>query len=236
MILAATTSEVTRPSGPRIALIWQIFFGAFLFIALTLGLFVTLRPVVVLPRITLAPGFRLTDQSGVQISNEDMRGGITLYNFTYARCQANCPQTSPIMADVQAQLDEIEAGGIPLNLVTITIDPEHDTPEHLAVYADQIGADPNIWHLVTGSPVQIRSVIGGGFSIFYTEKENGIKFDPAFMLVDGNGILRAEYRTAVPDTNIILRDIGLLAEEAHNSEGASKLAYEAAHLFLCYPR
>ena len=83
--------------------------------------------------------------------------------------------------------------------------------------------------------MQLKSVIGGGFSTYYTEKEDGIKFDPAFMLVDGNGVLRAEYRTAVPDTDIILRDINLLVEEAHNSTGPQKLAYEAAHLFLCYP-
>jgi protein SCO1/2 len=56
------------------------------------------------------------------------------------------------------------------------------------------------------------------------------------MLVDGSGIIRAEYRTATPDMAIIERDINLLLEEAENIDGPSRYAYEAAHLFLCYPR
>ncbi|MBE2220758.1 MAG: SCO family protein [Anaerolineae bacterium] len=233
--LITTASERKRPFFPQIALVWRIIFGTLFVITLLLGGFTTLKPVVVLPRITLAPGFNLVDQTGAQISNEQVRGGIALYNFTYSGCIDDCPQTTPLMAEVQARVAQLETGGIPVKLVTISIDPEHDTVEQLAAYADAHNADPDIWRFATGSPMQIKSVIGGGFSTYYTEKEGKIKFDPAFMLVDGNGILRAEYRTAVPDTAIILRDINLLVEEAHNSTGPQKLAYEAAHLFLCYP-
>ncbi len=140
------------------------------------------------------------------------------------------------MAQVQARLDELNTGDIPVRLVTISIDPETDTPEQLAAYAAQLGADPAVWQFVTGSPVQIKSVVGGGFSVYYATREDGIRFDPAFMLVDGAGLWRAEYRTAAPDVDIILRDINLLAEEAQHADGPSRLAYEAAHLFLCYPR
>jgi protein SCO1/2 len=56
------------------------------------------------------------------------------------------------------------------------------------------------------------------------------------MLVDGLDILRAEYRTAAPDTDRILEGIQLIADEVNNSDGANKVVYEAAHLFMCYPR
>jgi protein SCO1 len=83
----------------------------------------------------------------------------------------------------------------------------------------------------------VKWVVGGGFSVFYKGLKDGrMKFGPAFMLVDGSGALRAVYRTAVPDIDIIMRDIGLLKEEAHNINGPSKYAYKAAHLFLCYPK
>ena len=63
-----------------------------------------------------------------------------------------------------------------------------------------------------------------------------MRFDPRIVLVDGWGTLRAEYRVTQPDMEIIARDLRLLTEEAQNSEGTARLAYEAAHLFLCYPR
>ncbi|GIK54408.1 MAG: SCO family protein [Chloroflexi bacterium] len=234
--MTSTTTPAARPSNPFTAPVWLIFYSLLALVALFVGIFIVLRPVVVLPRITLAPGFRLTDQTGAQLSNEDLRGSITLYTFTHTGCQDNCPQTSAVMAQVQARLDELNTGDIPVRLVTISIDPENDTPEQLAAYAAQLGADPAVWQFVTGSPVQIKSVVGGGFSVYYNTREDGIRFDPAFMLVDGAGLWRAEYRTAVPDVDIILRDINLLAEEAQHADGPSRLAYEAAHLFLCYPR
>ena len=68
------------------------------------------------------------------------------------------------------------------------------------------------------------------------KKVEEFTFDPKFVLVDGWGIIRGEYRyqTITPDTDRILRHIKVLADEVHNSEGAATLAYEAAHYFLCY--
>jgi protein SCO1/2 len=57
-----------------------------------------------------------------------------------------------------------------------------------------------------------------------------------FVLVDGAGIIRARYRTATPALEMLQRDIELLATEAYNSQGVLRYAYEAAHLFLCYPQ
>jgi protein SCO1/2 len=159
---------------------------------------------VVLPRINLAPCFNLIDQNGDQISNEHLRGGITLYNFTYTNCDGDCPQTTPLMAEVHEQVAQLETGGIPVHLVTMTIDPDVDSEEQMAAYAETHNADPDIWHFISGSPVQLKSVIGGGFSIYYTKKDGEVTFDPAFMLVDGNGVLRAEYRTATPDKDVLL--------------------------------
>ena len=72
--------------------------------------------------------------------------------------------------------------------------------------------------------------------IFLQQEDGTFKFDPAFILVDGWGIMRAEYRTAAPEVDLIMRDIDLVTTEARNSTGAARYAYEAAHLFVCYPR
>lgn len=231
--IPAETGEIKKPAFKFVWLFYLIL-GFFLIAVLA---FATFRPILVLPRITLAPGYSLVDQDGKRLTNEDMRGKITLYNISYSNCVAPCPDTGSIMKDIQDQLQEIETGGLPVELVTISIDPERDTPVALFAYADSLGADLDRWHFATGPVDRLRWIVGDGFRLYFNQGDDGrIVLDPGFMLVDGLGILRAEYRTATPKKDRILSDIELIAEEVNNSNGANKVAYEAAHLFLCYPR
>ena len=199
--------------------------------------FATLQPIKVLPRIKLAPAFALRDQAGATLTSEDLRGQIVLYNITYTGCQAPCPQTAATLHTVQQRLGAVSTKGIPVKLVTISFDPDHDSQAALAAYAGRVGADPTVWRVATGDPAPLKVAIGDGFSLYYAPQADGsFTFDPAFFLVDGWGILRAEYRTAEPGIDRILRDIGLITSEVQKSTGAGKLAYEAAHLFLCYAK
>jgi protein SCO1 len=224
-----------RPDGMRSSYAW---YGLLSLPVLAVLAFTTLRPIVVLPRIALAPGYALLDQAGQPLTNEDMRGRVVLYNFTYTSCSAEaCAQIDETMRRVEEQIAQMDTGGLPVHLVTISFDPERDTPEQLDDYAAELGADTRTWHFATGDPDRLKYIIGNGFSTFYQRNDDGsFTFDPAFLLVDGAGILRAEYRTATPDGEIILRDVGLIVQETLNSTGAARYAYEAAHLFVCYPR
>lgn len=198
--------------------------------------FATLQPVKVLPRSGLAPGFSLTDQDGQRLTNEDLRGKIVLYNFSYTGCGAPCEAMDETMRVVQDRL----AGRqnlAPISLVTISFDPERDTPAALLAHARQVGADPNRWRFAVGDPLRTKAIIGGGFEAYYEpDGQGGFKFAPAFALVDGWGIIRAEHRNQVPDPEQILRQIQVVEDEIKKSHGAAKLAYEAAHLFACYAR
>lgn len=216
--------------------VW-LFYGVLLLFLLGVVAFATLRPILVLPRITLAPGFSLTDQDGNRLTNEDMRGKLVLYNLTTSSCSTPCPQTSAVMQEVYARLPELQNRSVPIELVTISLDPGRDTPEVLRAFAAGLGADTAAWHFVTGPAERLKWVVGGGFRVYFDYKDDGrVVFDPAFMLVDGAGILRAEYRTATPGAERILSDIQLVLDEIEKSTGANKVAYEAAHLFMCYPR
>jgi protein SCO1/2 len=107
----------------------------------------------------------------------------------------------------------------------------------LAAHAAALGADPTTWHFVTGDLTQLKNVIGAGFSTYFNQEAGGdFTFDPVFVLVDGWGILRAVYRTPSPDPDIVTRDVRLIVQETNNSQGINRYAYEAAHLFSCYPR
>ena len=121
--MSVTAPPLTQPPKSSGMLIWRLFFGLFGLMAAGVIWFSTARPILVLPRISLAPGFYLTDQNGETFTSEALRGEIALYNFTYTRCP--CVQTSLVMAEVQARLPEV-ASSVPLKLVTFSIDPEHD--------------------------------------------------------------------------------------------------------------
>jgi len=254
------SSDSKKPLGRRI-LTFLVYFIPGVFIAGILA-FNIFRPIQVLPRIGLGPGFGLTDTQEERITNETMRGSITLYSFTYTNCEADCPRLMEKMQEVWQQLDEIDIGEVDVELVTISIDPERDTTKVMAQYAAGLGVPTEFeegqipWHFLTGDdPTAVQIMVSTGFDLFY-EKVPGeddpadyrFEFMPMAVLIDGWGIIRSEYRQYEPserlsfsdgasdiDPNILLRDIRLVAEEANNSEGVAKAAYGAAHLFLCYP-
>ncbi|MCC9077716.1 SCO family protein [Litorilinea aerophila] len=199
--------------------------------------FVIFQPIQVLPRIALAPGYAFVDQNGQRLTSEDLRGRLALYTFTYTGCLAPCPDPGVALARLQQELADLDTGSLPLSFVTISFDPDRDDPAALRRYGAQLGMDPARWHGVTGQEPFLKQVIGGGFGVYYQRQDDGsFQFDPTFVLVDGWGIIRARYRTATPDVERLRRDIGLVVREVENSRGIQRYAYEAAHLFLCYPK
>lgn len=241
---AASTGNVATSNNP-----WPLrfFYLVLASLALFISYFAIFQPITVLPRITLAPGFILTDTAGQSVTSEDFRGGLTLYSFSYTGCEAHdCPQS---LVDIQAayeQLNRVAPADIPLALVTISLDPERDTTAVLAHHKEALALDPDApvaWHLLSGDPFRTKSVIGGGLGMFYAPRpvdessdDYLIRFEPNYVLVDGLGVIRAYYNEATPDLAILERDINLVLAEVRNSEGLmGKLGYEAAHLFVCYP-
>ena len=205
-----------------------------LFVVVVMG-FAVFQPVKVVPRLGLAPGFALVDETGASLTSEDMRGSVTVYTTGYTTCDDGCYPTDSLFAALQGRLDEAELGSIPVRLVTLSFDPERDTPAVLDSVARSRGADPEVWTFATGEPTALKTLIGTGFELYYGRDEEGrLEYSPGFMIVDGNGILRREYRWGMPSVEGLLKDLRVIAREAQASEGAAKLAYEAAHLFACY--
>ena len=207
--------------------------------------FAVFKPVKVLPRISVAPGYAFVNQNNESRTSEDFRGKLTLYNFTYTNCDGDCPNTTEKMQELRAAIEESAPAGIDYALVTVTVDPERDTPEALNLFAAPYlgtGESSVSWDFLTGDPLRVRYMVGGGFGRYYEAEvdpnsadDYEVKFYPYFVLVDGWGIIRAEYPTADLDYDEVISDISYLTTEINNSEGAAKYAYEAAHLFRCYP-
>lgn len=218
----------------------RVFYGFATLLVVSAFAFKIFQPIKVLPRIRLSPAFSLTDQNGERVTNEDLRGKIVLYTFTYTACPAPCANLDATMQEVYARLDEANLGEIPFIRVTVSFDPARDTPPTLKSYADGLSANRENWvFATTKDEALLKTIIGAGFKAYYEKKADGsYTFDPTFILVDGWGTIRGEYRysTEVSTADRILRHLSVLADEANNSTGSAKLAYEAAHLFLCYTK
>lgn len=236
-----TTLTLAPPIGRNRAPWWGLFLflGCLLTAVLAFTLF---QPITVLPRISLAPGYSLLNQAGQPVNSEAARGHLTLYTFSYTHCQTHCPFSAADIAALRAQLAARLSPAVDLQLITLSVDPARDTPADLAaaLAAWQTPEAARLkWTWLTGDPVALKYVIGGGFNVYYGPVEAApqeVSFEPRLVLVDGLGIIRAEYRAQGLEITRLLRDIGYVTEEVQHSQGAARLAYEAAHLFLCYPR
>lgn len=100
-----------------------------------------------------APEFTLQDADGNVISRADLRGKVVVLHFIYA----GCPDVCPLHADLIAEIQEM-VNGTPMKehvqFVTITTDPENDTPEVLRDYGPAHGLDPVNWAFLTTTPDQ----------------------------------------------------------------------------------
>ena len=107
-----------------------------------------------LPKIAPAPAFALTSQDGTPVALADFRGKVVAVTFIYTSCMDTCPVLTALMAYVQDKLGP--DFGKRIAFVSITVDPERDTPEVLKRYAETFGADLNGWAFLTGDPAAIR--------------------------------------------------------------------------------
>lgn len=198
--------------------------------------FAIFEPVKVLPRIRVAPGFALIDQSGDALTSEQGRGAITLYTFLPTDCGAECEAVHDTLREVGTRVTaSIDLAGTDFREVTVALDTSD--PARLAAAAADAGADGESWIWAGAEPETVRDVVGEGFRVFYQETPTGIEFDPVFVIVDGTGLIRGDYRYSAiaSDAERLASHIALLGAELRNSKGAASLAYEAAHVFLCYP-
>ena len=164
-----------------------------------------------LAKIKPAPEFTLTNQDGKRLSLKDLRSKVVAITFIFASCADTCPLLTAKMAGIQNKLGN--AFGPQVNFVSITVDPERDTPAILKRYADRHRANSAGWAFVTGTPAEIRDV-AKRYGIFYKKTPRG-DVDHTFLtsLVDQSGTLRVQYMGVKFDPDEMLRDIRSLLRE-----------------------
>ncbi len=128
------------------------------------------------------PALALLDQGGRRFSFAAPGGRTTIVSFIYTRCADACPLVMAKFARLQRLLR-----GVPVRLVTMTIDPVFDTPAVLARYGRAYGADPSRWSLVTGPAARIDE-LAARFGIVAEHPRPGVVgHTEAAIVLDGRG-------------------------------------------------
>jgi protein SCO1 len=108
-----------------------------------------------------APSFELTDQTGATFSSAQLAGRVALLDFVYTHCTDACPLLSATFQQAQRKLADDKLLGTRAMLVSLSVDPQHDTPPVLAEYGQQFKADPSGWKLLTGDWDAVYNVVTG---------------------------------------------------------------------------
>src|SRR5713226_3794771 len=121
-----------------------------------------------------APEFSLQDAGGRRVSLGDFRGKVVILNFIYGRCKEACPLHSNLISAIQRM---INSGPLrdSVQFISITTDPERDTPDVLKAYGPAHGLDSVNWVFLTSGPAKPAETRE-------LAKRYGLKFTPT---VDG---------------------------------------------------
>ncbi|MDT8318627.1 MAG: SCO family protein [bacterium] len=149
------------------------------------------------------PSINLLNQDGKRVTNEDLKGKVTLINFIYTRCDESCPIMVHKFMDIEKEMKaELTEGK--LQLLSITMDPEHDSPEILKKYAGKIEADTSYWSFLTEKKDIVDKVLKG-FNFFYQKNEDGtFGHGNTIVMIDRNGVWKYNFNVLTVPVDILL--------------------------------
>jgi cytochrome oxidase Cu insertion factor (SCO1/SenC/PrrC family) len=138
--------------------------------------------------------FELTERSGRKVTNKDLLGKPWVVSFIFINCAGPCTRVTG-----QIKLLQDRFAGKPVRLVTITVDPERDTPDRLANYADNFGAESE-WLFLTKDQQTIYPLIRDSFGLTVQEETGAtrkkgweITHSTRVVHIDAAGRIRGKY-------------------------------------------
>ena len=163
-----------------------------------------------LPVIGQVADFTLTNQDGKITTLADLTNHVWVADIIFTRCAGPCPRMTQQMKSLQAALP---ADSI-VKLVTLTTDPDNDTPSILKRYGEHYGADFGRWTFLTGTKAEIASLAGDSLKLGSTPVKAEDRTDSAnlfihttvFVAVDKHAQMRAVFETGgdgVDWTNVV---------------------------------
>lgn len=160
-----------------------------------------------MPPGAVAAPFTLTERSGKPFDSASLRGKVWVASVFFANCPGPCFRENQAVADILRNIPDAD-----LVAVSVTCDPDNDTPESLRRYADRFDADQNRWKFLTGDMATIKKIANETFLLpaeVGVHSERGVVFDR-------EGRLRGSYHLLQPDRVKLLEKLirDVLAEPA----------------------
>jgi cytochrome oxidase Cu insertion factor (SCO1/SenC/PrrC family) len=155
----------------------------------------------------VAKRFALTDQQGKPFDSASLEGKVWLGSVFFANCPGPCFRENQAIADILRKIDDPD-----FVVVSLTCDPDNDTPDVLRRYADRFEADAARWKFLTGDMAVIKDIANNSFLLpaeVGVHSERGVVFDR-------QGRLRGGYHLLQPDRVELLEKLirDVLAEDA----------------------
>ena len=142
-----------------------------------------------LVKIGPAPKFELVNQDNQKISNQTYKGKVYVLEFFFTTCPSICPKMNLSMLSIENKF----FGNPNFGIVSITIDPEHDTPKVLKSHKELLGATSSNWNFLTGDKTYIFDLSNKGFNLYAGENSKvngGFEHSGLFALIDKDGNIR----------------------------------------------
>ncbi len=168
--------------------------------------------------MVLVPDWSLIDQNGKSFGKKDLLGKVVIADFFFTSCPTICPQLTGAMKEVYERFkdktDQVE-------FVSISVDPETDTPAVLKDFMSKNGIAHSNWHSLTGTKMDIYDVVVQKMHVHMGEKEDlpqaaGVYDIPhlaQLALFDQNGDLRGLFRTDSVELSALVRAANFLLEK-----------------------
>lgn len=136
-----------------------------------------------------APKFQLINQDNVKVSNETYKGKVYVLEFFFTTCPSICPKMNMSMLEIEKTF----FGNPNFGIVSITIDPAHDTPQVLKEHRKLLGVKSSTWNFLTGDKEAIMDLSNKGFNLYAGENakvNGGFEHSGLFALIDKEGNIR----------------------------------------------
>ena len=162
------------------------------------------------PSFGSVPMFSLSTEDRRSFTNENFKGKTTIVDFIFTTCAGPCPLMSGHIQELQHTMQNQTN----VQFVSFSVDPETDTPEVLAEYAQRFGAIKDRWIFLTGEKKNIYDLIHTGFHLAVDADSNAIAHSTKFVLVDKDAAIRGYYDSE-GDSSLtqLIHDVKLLAKE-----------------------
>ncbi|CAM3978609.1 SCO family protein [Paenibacillus alkaliterrae] len=140
--------------------------------------------------IKAAPAFDMNDIDGNPVSLESTNGKARIVYFYFANCPDVCPPTTFLLSEVQDKLKKEKKLGNEAELISITFDPERDTPEVIRDFADRLDADFEGWRFLRGDEAATLQLARDFGAAVIKEADNSYTHTNVITLVDQEGQIR----------------------------------------------